>query len=46
MSNTHMLRLEKAGKFPKRIYLGEKSPVWIEREILEWIETKCREREK
>lgn len=45
MSNTHMLRLEKAGKFPKRIYMGEKTPVWLENEILEWLEARLAERD-
>lgn len=44
MSNTHMLRLEKVGKFPRRIYLGEKTPVWLENEILEWLEARLAER--
>ena len=46
LSNTHMLRLEKAGRFPKRVYLGEKTPVWLEEEILDWLKGRLAERGK
>lgn len=34
----HILRLEKAGKFPKRVQLGANRVGWIEHEIDTWIE--------
>ncbi|HET6806011.1 MAG TPA: AlpA family phage regulatory protein [Frateuria sp.] len=34
-SNVHLLRLEKAGKFPKRLSLP--SVAWLESEIAGWI---------
>lgn len=38
-SNVHLLRLERAGKFPKRVHLTPKRVVWVETEISEWAET-------
>lgn len=35
-SRMHILRLEKAGKFPKRVQLGDNSVAWIEVEIIAW----------
>ena len=32
--------LERAGKFPRRVYLGERRVCWVEHEIAEWIETR------
>ena len=44
-SDMHILRQEKAGKFPKRLQLGENGRVgWSLREVLEWIEAKKAER--
>lgn len=36
-SNTHLLRLERAGQFPSRIYLSAGKVVWPLAEIDEWI---------
>lgn len=36
-SGMHIGRLEKAGRFPKRIRVGENRVGWILREIREWI---------
>ena len=33
----HVHRLERAGKFPKRVRLGANRVGWIEREILDWL---------
>lgn len=33
----HIRRLEKAGKFPKRLQLGENRVGWYLREVLAWI---------
>ncbi len=35
-------RLEKAGKFPKRVQLGGNSVGWMESEIMEWVENRPR----
>jgi Prophage CP4-57 regulatory protein (AlpA) len=34
----HILRLEKKGKFPKRIKIGERRVVWSLPEVLAWRE--------
>ena len=39
-SRQHVDRLEKAGKFPRRIKLG-RSVVWSEAEIDEWLQSKA-----
>jgi hypothetical protein len=36
----HVDRLEKAGKFPRRFYLGAGRVVWKESEILAWLAAK------
>jgi prophage regulatory protein len=40
-SKMHIDRLEKAGKFPKRIKLGAGRIVWRQSEVLAWLESKC-----
>ena len=32
-TNKHLLSMERAGKFPRRTYLGERTPAWLEAEI-------------
>jgi predicted DNA-binding transcriptional regulator AlpA len=32
-SNKHLLQMEKAGRFPQRMYLSEKTVAWIADEI-------------
>jgi prophage regulatory protein len=44
LSDPTIWRLERAGKFPKRVRLGEKSCGWLRSEILAWIEGKAAER--
>ncbi len=44
LSDTTILRMEKAGKFPRRIGLGNKSVGWFEGEVDEWLAKKARER--
>ena len=39
-SNPTLLRLERKGRFPKRFYLTEKTPVWRESEVVEWLDAK------
>jgi len=42
----HITRLEEAGKFPKRIRLGENRVGWLESEINDWIAQKVSERDR
>ena len=39
-SKMHIDRLEKQGRFPKRIQLGIGRVVWLQSEILAWLESK------
>ena len=43
-SRIHIDRLEKAGKFPKRVQLGECTVVWVESEVDSFLEAKLGER--
>jgi len=45
MSRTQWWRLERQGKAPKRIMLGENSVGWLRGELDEWLLTKAKERE-
>ncbi len=45
-SFAHIERLEKAGKFPKRVTLGPNRVGWIEQEILDWIKNLVEERDR
>lgn len=42
----HITRLEQAGKFPKRIRLGENRVAWLESEIDNWIVEKTKQRDE
>lgn len=42
--NVSLLRLERAGKFPKRVYLSSHRVAWWESEIHAYLDTKSRER--
>jgi len=44
-SPQHIARLEKAGKFPKRVQLGPNRVGWIEDEVLNWLQDKLERRE-
>ena len=44
-SDMHILRLEKEGKFPKRIQLGPNRVGWLDSEIDQWIEERVAERD-
>jgi prophage regulatory protein len=44
-SREHVRRLEKAGKFPKRIPLGTQKIAWWRDEILAWLAERAAERE-
>ena len=41
----HIARLEKAGKFPKRIMLGQCRVAWLYKEVCEWIEERVAQRD-
>lgn len=43
-SRMHVDRLEKDGKFPKRIRLGENSVGWLESEVNAWLAAKVEAR--
>ncbi len=45
-SFAHIDRLEKAGKFPKRVTLGPNRVGWIEQEVLDWIKRLVEERDR
>jgi len=45
-SPQHISRLEKAGKFPKRVKLGPSRVGWVESEVLEWLEERIKLREE
>ena len=45
-SRIHCLRLEKQGKFPKRVVLGENSIRYLESEIVSWLKARVAERDK
>ena len=44
-SPQHVARLEKAGLFPKRVQLGPNRVGWVEREVLDWLETRLLNRD-
>lgn len=43
-SDMHIWRMERAGRFPRRIQLGANRVGWSLVEIMEWIEAKKAER--
>ena len=40
----HILRLEKMGKFPKRVRVGENSVAWLLTEVERWIAVRVAQR--
>ena len=44
LSDPTIYRLEKAGKFPKRLQLGGNSVGWLSEEVDEWIQAKAEKR--
>lgn len=47
-SNPHLLELEAAGRFPRRLYLGEKGKgrvAWVESEVDAWLLDRIAERD-
>jgi predicted DNA-binding transcriptional regulator AlpA len=43
-SNTTLLRLEAAGRFPRRLRIGDTSICWDQAEIMAWIDERRAER--
>jgi len=41
----HIARLEKAGRFPKRIVLGQNRVAWLLSEIEEWLNERIAKRD-
>lgn len=44
-SRVHLDRLQRAGKFPKKIKIGANTAAYLESEIEAWIEARCAIRE-
>lgn len=44
-SRQHLLRLEKRGRFPRRIRLGANRVAWLKSEVLAWIDERVAERD-
>lgn len=44
-SPQHVARLEAAGRFPKRVKLGQCRVGWIEQEVLDWLQERIQRRE-
>jgi prophage regulatory protein len=44
-SPAHIARLEEAGKFPKRVRLGQGRVGWVEQEVLDWLHQRIAERD-
>jgi len=44
-SPQHIARLEAAGKFPKRVQLGQNRVAWVLKEIEEWLDERIAKRD-
>ena len=44
-SPQHVARLEKAGKFPKRVQIGSNRVGWVEDEVLDWLQERLDRRD-
>jgi prophage regulatory protein len=44
-SPQHIARLEKAGRFPKRLVLGQNRVAWLLSEVEEWLDVRIANRE-
>jgi len=44
-SPQHIARLEKAGKFPKRVQIGPNRVGWVEDEVLDWLQSRLDSRD-
>jgi len=45
-SPQHISRLEAAGKFPKRVRLGQCRVGWVESEVLDWLQERINRRDE
>jgi len=45
-SPQHIARLEKAGKFPRRVQIGPNRVGWVEAEVQDWLQSKLDSREE
>lgn len=45
-SPQHIARLEKAGRFPKRVQIGPNRVGWVEDEVLDWLRERLDRREE
>lgn len=43
-SPAHIDRLEKAGRFPRRVQLGPCRVGWVESEVLDWLHERIKKR--
>jgi len=41
----HCSRLEREGKFPRRVQLGESGVAWVYSEVLDWVRARIAERD-
>jgi prophage regulatory protein len=41
-SRQHVGRLERAGRFPRRVQVGPNRVAWLESEVDEWIRSRAR----
>ena len=44
-SSAHIARLENAGRFPKRVRLGQGRVGYVEDEVVEWMKARVAERD-
>ena len=44
-SPAHIDRMEKAGRFPKRVQLGPCRVGWVESEVLAWLNERIKKRQ-
>lgn len=45
-SPQHIARMEKAGRFPKRVQLGPNRVGWVEDEVLDWLQSRLDRRDE
>ncbi|MHA7852517.1 helix-turn-helix transcriptional regulator [Roseovarius sp.] len=44
-SSSHLRRMERAGRFPKRVRLGPCRVGWVEAEVQDWLAARLADRE-
>lgn len=44
LSDATVWRMERIGRFPKRLRIGGNSVGWLESEVMEWLRAKANER--